>query len=177
MLGGMAERPALDPRYDPAFQRGYDGSARAGSAPATSAPPVASALQRPQTSAPLPPSPAQASPSPDAGQAPEVTQHPDAVPTASAPAPVLRPPWTNPFVILIALLGIGAFVVGVWPLRQLGNVNSAETIFQGPVGYMLQQWTIFGSPLMIALGVAIFVVVFVMCALYWAQRPLPGDRD
>jgi hypothetical protein len=46
----MAEQPEIDPRYDPAFQRGYDGAvatgSRADAATRRAAPHVTSALQR-----------------------------------------------------------------------------------------------------------------------------------
>src|SRR5690606_17022062 len=107
----------IDPRYDPAFQRGYDGSAsRTDADSARHTPRVTSALQR---SIGMPPGPARgAEPahtvSPASMRSPSTADSSDAAPehgadaahaapsvvhvTASAP----RPPWTNPFVVLIA---------------------------------------------------------------------------
>src|SRR5690606_29503559 len=120
----MAEKPGLDPRYNPAFQRGFEASAaadRSGTSPSAGVaqppPRVASALQAPIG---LPPD--ASTPSPRATATPPVAA--SASPTADgAPAatvvvtsPQLRAPWANPFVVSLALVGFGAIALGVWLL-------------------------------------------------------------
>jgi hypothetical protein len=177
----MAEQPDIDPRYDPAFQRGYDGAVATGSrtdaATRRTAPHVTSALQRP-----VPP-PAVSRPAD--GPFEQIIGPPpgapaaDAAPAASASAivqvaaPAMRPPWTNPFAILVALVGIVALGVGVWLLQETYQLTQSEDGFQDQTDYWFLQWGMIGGPVFAALGVAILVAVLVLCAVYWSRRPEP----
>jgi hypothetical protein len=187
----MAEQPEIDPRYDPAFQRGYDGTATAGSrSDATTrhaGPRVTSALQRPLplasaagrgASAPaqtvgLPPG---APAAPAAPGAPEADAAPaaSAAPVVQVAAPALRPPWTNPFAILVTIIGIGVLGVGIWLLQETFQMTESEAGFQSQTDYWFLQWGMTASPILVSLGIAILVTVLVMCAAYWGRRPDPA---
>lgn len=184
----MAEQPAIDPRYDPAFQRGYDGTVATGSrseaAVRRTTPHVTSALQRPaaaprtEQAAERPVDQANGRP-PGAPATPET----DAAPAASEPpvvqvaAPALRPPWTNPFAIVVTVIGIGVLGVGVWLLQETFQMTQSETGFQTQADYWFMQWGMIGAPIFVGLGIAILVAVLIMCAVYWGRRPEPGATD
>jgi hypothetical protein len=177
----MAEQPSIDPRYDPAFQRGFDGAVATGSrtdvAARRAAPHVTSALQRPVGDRPaaspresidtiigLPPEPVAAA---DAVAAPVV---------AAAPVP-LRPPWTNPFAIVVTLVGVAVLAVGVWLLQEVTRITAGDGSLQSQTDYVLLQWGIYGAPIALALGAAILVAVLLFCAVYWGRRPMHEERD
>lgn len=182
----MAEQPAIDPRYDPAFQRGYDGS--------RAARPDASHRGTPQvTSALQPPAPAAT------GRAAEEHAHAagaSATPGArgtpgdpggvgapaksaatvnQAAAPPLRPPWTNPFTVLVTVIGIAVLGTGVWILQETLALAQDELRITSQSMYWFLQWGIIASPLVLGLGVAILVAVLIMCAGYWSRRPDPAS--
>ncbi|QEO09205.1 hypothetical protein [Protaetiibacter larvae] len=169
----MAE--TIDPRFDPAFQRGYSGTVTTGSraeaAARRSAPYVASALQRPSSDPPpaerqrvaeqVPPPP----PAPDAAVeqlAPVVVQ---------VPEQTLRAPWTNPFVVAVTVLGIGVLSFGVWLIQETFRMFEEDNGFGSQMDYWLMQSTLFSGPVAIAVGVAILAGVLFLCAGYWARRP------
>jgi hypothetical protein len=175
----MAEQPEIDPRYDPAFQRGYDGAVATGSrtdaAARRTAPHVTTALQRPVAQAAAP------RPAADAFEqvvsSPPVATEPDAAPAVSAPAvaqvvaPALRPPWTNPFAIAVAIIGIAVLGAGVWLLQETYQLTQSENGFQTQTDYWFLQWGMIGGPIFTGLGIAILVAVLVLCAAYWSRRP------
>jgi hypothetical protein len=181
----MAEQPTIDPRYDPAFQRGY--AAGASDADTRRAVPhVTSALQRPATSpaAPAraaepahPVSPASAAPAADA--APEFAANAaNAVASVvHVPAPAPRPPWTNPFVALITVIGVAALGTGVWLLQTALVLTEEENGFNSQRDYWLLQWGMIASPVILSLGVCILVTVLVMCAVHWSRRPETASGD
>jgi len=186
----MAEQPAIDPRYDPAFQRGFEGQVATGSraevAARRSAPYVASALQRPgqdraqdRATAPvkadpqaqigLPPTVAAAS-DPESGHEPEV------VVVQAAEQPV-RPPWTNPFAVAVFALGVIVLGVGVWILQENSRMAQSSEGFQTQADYWFMQVGMIGGPIAIGLGVAILSGVLFLCAAYWSRRPAPVETD
>src|SRR5690606_24487641 len=107
----------------------------------------------------------------------------DAAPTASAPsvvhvaAPAVRAPWTNPFAIIVTIVGIGVLGVGVWLLQETYQMTQSETGFQTQTDYWFLQWGMIAAPIFVSLGVAILVAVLVLCAVYWGRRPEPGATD
>lgn len=180
----MAERPAIDPRYDPAFQRGYDGAAarQADADPRRSAPHVTSALQRPAASPPSharaaePAHPAAASAYADDAAADADTlgrlDETDAAPAVvQVVAPAPRPPWTNPFVTLIAVIGVAVLGTGVWLLQSTIRLMEQEDAFTSQTDYWFMQWATIATPVVLALGVSVLVTVLVICAVYWGRRP------
>jgi|GEM_PF-1050730 len=188
----MAEQPEIDPRYDPAFQRGYDGTVATGSrseaATRRTTPHVTSALQRSASAHSAPPAGVQSAPGQsgsaersarDAGGAAPAHADPDAAAAASAPtvvhvaAPTLRAPWTNPFAIIVTLVGIGVLGTGVWLLQETFQLTQSEDGFQTQTDYWFLQWGMIAAPIFVSLGIAILVAVLVMCAVYWGRRPDP----
>jgi len=185
----MAEQPTIDPRYDPAFQRGFDGKVATGSradvAARRSAPYVTSALQRPAADRPQAPvqvgpppasgavlaeSTASASPDSDAEPAARVTV------VAAAEQP-LRPPWTNPFAIAVFVLGLVVLFSGAWFLQETSRMAQSTEGFQTQADYWYMQVGMIGAPIALGLGVAILAGVLFLCAAYWSRRPSPVESD
>jgi len=179
----MAEQPTIDPRYDPAFQRGFEGQVATGSradvAARRSAPYVGSALQRPSerqqaASTPepaatigLPPAQPDAS---DAEPAARVT----VVAAADQPA---RPPWTNPFAIAVFVLGLVVLFTGAWILQETSRMAQSTEGFQTQADYWYMQIGMIGAPIALGLGIAILAGVLFLCAAYWSRRPSSVDSD
>lgn len=179
----MAEQPTIDPRYDPAFQRGFDGQVATGSraevAARRSAPYVASALQRPAADHAPSPSPAavKADPAAQIGL-------PPADPTASgeqSPAEVVvvhatdqpaRPPWTNPFAIAVFVLGVIVLAIGVWLLQETSRIAQSPEGFSTQADYWFMQSGMIAAPIALGLGIAILSGVLFLCAAYWSRRPV-----
>lgn len=183
----MAEQPAIDPRYDPAFQRGYNGPHAARSGTARSAPQVTSALQRSAPAPATPPADASAaSLTADTSDRADGTARPaeqdgppsrDVKPSmvVQAVAPAERPPWTNPFTALIAVIGVGVLGFGTWLLQSAIALTENPTAPTTQGEWWLLQWSLTASPVLLALGVGILVTVLVLCAVYWGRRPGPGS--
>lgn len=181
----MAEQPTIDPRYDPAFQRGFDGPVATGSrsevAARRSAPYVTSALQRPDTDRPsaakpdvaaqigLPPASALASDDEAQGQT-------DVVVVQAAEQP-LRPPWTNPFAIAVFVLGVIVLGVGAWILQEGARMAQSTEGFETQADYWYMQISLVAAPITLGLGIAILAGVLFLCAAYWARRPASYDVD
>lgn len=187
----MAEQPEIDPRYDPAFQRGYDGAVATGSrsdaASRRTAPHVTSALQRATSQPPAPTRTAAADTGFDGvmtggGPAPaqvgaDAAAAASAAPVVQVAAPALRAPWTNPFAIIVTIVGIGVLGVGVWLLQETYQMTQSETGFQTQTDYWFMQWGMIAAPIFVSLGIAILVAVLVMCAVCWGRRPDPSTLD
>jgi len=179
----MAEQPAIDPRYDPAFQRGYNGpvatGSRADAVVRRPAPHVTSALQRPAAEP--------GSPHPHPDPVAEIVRDPEptdqeaaraatAATIVTAPA-AMRPPWSNPFAIAVTVVGIVVLALGVWLLQETYQLTQSETGFQTQADYWFLQWGMIGGPVFAALGIAILVAVLVLCAVYWGRRPRHDGAD
>lgn len=178
----MAEQPSIDPRYDPAFQRGFDGPVATGSraevAARRSTPYVASALQRPAQDRPAEPVPHAVT---QIGLPPAAPD--DADPAAAqvvlvraAEAP-LRPPWTNPFAIAAFVLGIASLAMGVWLMQETVQMMESPESFTSQADYWFMQVGTYGGPIALAVGVVILAGVLFLCANYWSRRPLPAEQD
>src|SRR5689334_19811906 len=110
----MNDRPNIDPRYDPAFQRGYTGEVQTGQHPhgavRAARPPARDEIKQPQRASSLPAElvpPAYAAPMADPRdeQAEVVSDEED---DALPPRPLTR----NPYLIVLALLGTALVVAG-----------------------------------------------------------------
>ena len=177
----MAEQPTIDPRYDPAFQRGFDGQVATGSraqvAARRSTPYVASALQRPpQDRAAEPGVAPQIGLPPTAPEATDEQRAADVV-VVRAAEPALRPPWSNPFAIAAFVLGVASLALGVWVMQETVRMMDSPESFSTQADYWFMQVSTFGGPLALALGVAILAGVLFLCAGYWARRPHPVETD
>ncbi|MBN9140653.1 MAG: hypothetical protein J0H23_07490 [Micrococcales bacterium] len=189
----MPEQPSIDPRYDPAFQRGYDGAVVAGgrtdaagrtaSAHAGAAPHVTSALSRPLAGAR--PATARAEVPERIGLPPEVEVPASVVPAAASAdhavvrveAPAMRPPWTNPFAIAVVLVGVGALAFGVWLTQEVFRLAGEEQGFTSQGDYVFLQWSMWGGPIFIGIGVLTLTAVLLFCGVYWSRRPAPDDHE
>jgi hypothetical protein len=176
----MAEQPSIDPRYDPAFQRGFDGQVATGSraqvAARRSTPYVASALQRaPQDRAATPAAAQQIGLPPEAPDAAD--DRPSEVVVVRAAESAVRPPWTNPFAIAAFVLGVASLAFGVWVMQETVRMMESPESFSTQADYWFMQVSTFGGPIALALGVAILVGVLFLCANYWSRRPQPVETD
>lgn len=195
MLERMAEQP-IDPRYDPAFQRGFSGDvatgSRADAAPrsagtrASGAPHVTSALHRPvaepRGAHPRAEGGAGGGPGERIGLPPEETIA-SAEPAAAAQlavvrieSPALRPPWTNPFAIVVAILGIAALGTGIWLTQQAFRLATESQSFTTQVDYVFLQWSMWGGPVFLGAGVVTIAALLLFCAGYWARRPALDEQ-
>ena len=177
----MAEQPEFDPRYDPAFQRGFSGQVSTGSRSAAARRRAASYAGGAHPAREIPPAgetesraladdrvdPAGTA-TPPASGASAVVQRPEAA---------LRAPWTNPFAIAAAVLGVVVLCGGIWIVQESLRVFGDPNSFRTELDYWSAQSGIFAGPIGIALGIAILAGVLLHCAAYWARRPSPADLD
>ncbi len=133
------------PRFDPAFQRGFD--------PAT---PVREAVPA-------------ASPAADGSgaiSAPVVNAVQDAGEPASPPGSGQA---RNPFLVVLGIIAVVLVGVGIWLFVQSGNAfNSHEVRSQGD--YMTIYATILMAPYISLLGVATAIGVLFLFAARWRKR-------
>lgn len=180
---------AIDPRYDPAFQRGYDGEVATG-------PRGRSTLRRTAAVNPAPARSAAQSSDPFAPAAGEgaagsgssaVVADRSAAPVGAAPAgaaaagaamPFETAPQAvttprdlarNPFLIVLAALGALLIIVGaVWAYEGFATiVKNGGT--RNEVEFWAAQTMSFGAPLTIVLGVAIAAVLLVTFGRSWQR--------
>jgi hypothetical protein len=168
----MNDKPQIDPRYDPAFQRGYSGAVRTGE----HAHGVTRGSQQPVRDARRPEAPAE--PATPAG-------YRDVLPPAYSTAPDVedelppleedvaddeQPPrrlTRNPFLFALALLGAALVVAGSsWALAGRATMTEAASIATER-DYWFVQAALLGAPVMIATGVAIIAGVLFMFAHAW----------
>ncbi|MEP6479965.1 MAG: hypothetical protein ABJB03_11270 [Rhodoglobus sp.] len=144
----MPDQTSFDPRFDPAFQRGFDG-------PVTAAPPVAS--------------PARVSaPPPARVSAPPTAERPErpVVPVVERAEVFEEPParTTNPFLITLGVLAVVLIALGLY-LFQSTRTAFLESQSSSSGDYITMQTVIFAAPLCIALGVATGIGVLFIYAI------------
>lgn len=165
----MTDEQRVDPRYDPAFQRGYAGPASSRARPARrSDRAAASSVERPATEPPPDPQPA-------ADDTPLV-EHPPASPADAEPEQLarlapLRDLTRNPFLVAVAVLGLVLAIGGVaW-----GNQGRQLVATRGGAATELDYWflqaTVVGAPLTAVAGIAIIAGVLFVAAAAWNRRP------
>lgn len=138
----------FDPRFDPAFQRGYEGSTAAPTRPAPS--PTVPVIGGPP--------PARAEPIPRVTVA---STEPEEVVDAAPRRP-------NPFLLAIAavsILLIGAGLYGVFRIRDL----LADTSSGSGLDYVSIQVLISVAPLVLVLGVATGIGLLFVLAVRWRR--------
>ena len=164
----------IDPRFDPAFQRGFDQTI-----------PIENYVPEPvpRTSAPPPPV-----------AVPEIASHrtaPPPIPKAERPEPELivvdsdddtepsEPPVVetdldsnparNPFLLFLGIIAIALVAVGIWLFVRSGDAfNSREVRSQGD--YMSLDATIHMAPFIALLGAATAIGVIFVFASKWRRR-------
>ena len=163
----------VDPRYDRAFQRGFDGQVATGSRDS-------SALRRTALVTPAPgrsmvPSPnVVASPQPvasSAGEVPvgEVPAVADAVADETEPTP-RRDVRRNPFLIAVLVLGAALVAGGLAWANQGRDIVTSHGGATTELDYWFIQATVFGSPIAVALGIALIAGVLFFFAYAWNRR-------
>ena len=170
----MSDDKNIDPRFDPAFQRGFEGTVETTRRrPTVGTPSVLPAGQTPQ-----PPRPTQTSAVPaaatrpalpdyaqrtTAGDRPSPTDDFDAL-AESEPEPVRRR--VNPFVIALVVIAVVFIGLGLWGAQFANTVYQSDTLSTS-ISYVTVLLTISGSAVSIGLGVATLVgIVFLYAARY-----------
>lgn len=145
------DRARLDPRFDPAFQRGYDGVMPSGSSatPPPAAPPVAT-----------PPAAAPAS-TPEPRTLPREEVLPSATAPTSAPRTLLTPDAfvaeeprrLNPWLIALGAVSVVLTLGGLLLITRLRDLF-ADTQNSAEFDYVVLQSLIIGAPILVGLGLA-----------------------
>lgn len=164
----------IDPRFDPAFQRGFDPSI-----PIEEYVP-APLPRRVQAQPPAPePAPA-AAPVPSGRPVPPVTTAaevdsptsvalPDAEPEAVLDPALESSPSRNPFLLFLGIIAIALVAAGIWLFVRSGDAfNSKEVRSQGD--YMSLTATIEMAPFIALLGGATAIGVLFVFAAKWHRR-------
>ena len=173
----------IDPRFDPAFQRGFDPATpvreripqpapRHVEAAPTQPAPVATparpvALSRASAAAPVPS--LSVAPNGDGDDdLPVVMTGQDAEDPDRRPAPESSQA-RNPFLITLAIVAVVLVAVGIWLFVQAGNdFNSRQVRSQGD--YMSLDATIHMAPFVAMLGAATAIGVLFQFAAKWQKR-------
>ena len=146
----------FDPRFDPAFQRGFDGEGlRAPRRPVESAP-TAPPIGLPSIA--LPPTP------PSTGETAPATPQ-----TADDAADDDRQPRRNPFLIALAVVSVALVVAGVW-IIQIARAPFDGTNAAANVDFVFLQILGGLAPAAIALGVATAIGIVFVLAVDWQKR-------
>jgi hypothetical protein len=172
----------IDPRFDPAFQRGFDPSI-----PIEEYVPAPLPRKAPPAAAPAPESVTVATPvAPTKPVAPtrpvrpheadaveaEVaspTELPDAEPPPAADPALDSSPSRNPFLLFLGIISIALVAAGIWLFVRSGDAfNSKEVRSQGD--YMSLTATIQMAPFIALLGGATAIGVLFVFAAKWRKR-------
>jgi len=159
----------IDPRYDPAFQRGFEGEVRSGSR-------AKAAVRRSAIVSPAPFREASDAVAEDevpgdqtearVTRSAQVNDDDDARDFAPHPVGGIRRLTRNPFLVALAVLGTALVLVGAAWLNQVGVVAGAATASTEGYYWFLQA-SIFAAPLTIAIGLGIWVTLLFMLARAW----------
>lgn len=164
----------IDPRFDPAFQRGFDQTIpieeyvpellprKAAAAPAPAAPVVA-----PSPVAPVPPAMQRLGPATVTVVDPELEV--EALESEATERESDSNPSRNPFLLFLAIVSIALVAAGIWLFVRSGNAfNSKEVRSQGD--YMSLDATIHMAPFIALLGAATAIGVVFVFASKWRKR-------
>lgn len=176
----------IDPRFDPAFQRGFDPSTPVDEHVPVAAPrrvpsvgPTAVSGSPAPIAAPARIIPVQAPPPPPVAQRATLP----VIPTPETPDEVVRleesteseeaaddaSPTRNPFLLALGIIAVVLIAVGIWLFGQTGDAfNSREVRSQGD--YMTLVATIQMAPFIALLGGATAIGVVFMFAAKWRRR-------
>ena len=153
-----------DPRFDPAFQRGFEGDT---ALPARQVPGRQAAPVMQERIAPPPLVRERPRPATDDGRAAErvIVERVERVEVAEEPVRLRG----NPF--LIALLVIAIVLIGAGVL--IGSRIDAwyDDVRPGGIGYSVLNMLVYGAPIAIGLGLATIIGVLFVFALRWRGRP------
>lgn len=171
----MTDQPGFDPRYNPAYQRGYQHSAerRLVTPIRPAAARAASGEDSPGSSATEAEPPAHDGPPPHATSAPDVAIMEDSAAGDDSSGWVLR---GNPYIVAMWLVGgalIALGLLGQWHWAAAFNPAFGGSAATSPEGYFLAQIAGAMAPLCTALGFGALVVLLVLHAIRWR----PGRND
>jgi hypothetical protein len=144
----------FDPRFDPAFQPGYDG-------PPVLAVARAGGMEAARGTAPVGSGASDVDTDPDAAS--PVTNAMTGEPTVDEPGP------TNPFVIALGAVAVALVVGGVILLTRLREIAAEETT-SSDFNYVTLQALVIGTPIAICLGLATGIGLLFVLASRW-RRP------
>jgi hypothetical protein len=163
----------IDPRFDPAFQRGFDQSipieeyvpepsARMTIVAPPEQPPVA-----PKPAAVIVPAAPQVNPSERSGL--DTEDAAVAVGEPDASADLDSSPSRNPFLLFLGIIAIALVAVGIWLFVRSGDAfNSRDVPSQG--AFMSLTSTITVAPFIALLGAATAIGVLFVFASRWKRR-------
>jgi hypothetical protein len=164
----------IDPRFDPAFQRGFDQTIPIaeyvpGPLPrkAADAPPATASVVAPPPVAPMPGATAKAHLS---AVAPDIID----VDIQGEPETVAEPeadssPSRNPFLLFLGIISIALVAAGIWLFVRSGDAfNSRDVRSQGD--YMSLDATIHMAPFIALLGGATAIGVLFVFASKWRRK-------
>lgn len=190
----------IDPRYDPVFQRGFDGAVVSGLSPArdrgaSTAPRIPSPPGRlravDSTTGALPAAglpramfapPSESRPEPgaarspfDAPSAPELDVRLAEDPgsddvVGQFPAPPRRDVRRNPFLIALAVVGLGLIGGAVYVIRETVRIYTSAAGGQTQEDYVILQLSSTITPLGLTLGLATLIGVVFVFATEWQRR-------
>jgi hypothetical protein len=170
------ERVEIDPRFDPAFQRGFDQSIPIEEyvpdplprTIAAAAPPAAPVVE-PRTVVVAPP-PAVAAVAPESREI--VVERDDLDESTTEPtgeSELDSSPSRNPFLLFLGIIAIALVAAGIWLFVRSGDAfNSREVRSQGD--YMSLDATIHMAPFIALLGAATAIGVLFVFASKWRKR-------
>lgn len=166
----MTDEQKVDPRYDPAFQRGYEGSVQSTVRSHT-------AVRRSAVVSPAPYRSVEPEPEADEHGTEEAEPALAATDEQYAPAqlvPVSRvtlPEFVrNPFVIALILLGGGMIIGGSLWANQARALVSARGGASTELDYWFLQATVVSAPLTILAGIGVLAGVLFLAAGVWNRR-------
>jgi len=164
---------AIDPRYDPAFQRGFDGEVATGPrgqstlrrTAAVNPAPARMSAQRAEPVEPATDEPEPLSTPAPATDAPAPVASDDSAGVVTSPRELIR----NPFMIALAALGALLILVGaIWAYEGFAAiVKNGGT--RNEVEFWAAQTMSFGAPLAIVVGLAIAAVLLVLFGRSWQR--------
>ena len=163
----MSDDRDFDPRFDPAFQRGYEGVV---DAPAPAARPTTAAPRR------------AAQPEPVTAQAPAAERTMIELPAPTddrSPSPAPRavqplaadedaPPRTNPFIIVLIVLSVALVGGGLYLVVKMRDLF-ADTQSSTDFDFVTLQVLIGVAPIAIGLGIATAIGVLFIYAIRWGR--------
>ena len=162
------DRARLDPRFDPAFQRGYDGPAPTAEPTSVGAAPAASA---PITAPPSRPEPRTT----PREQSAVAAASPIGSATASEPRPMLTPESfvteeprrLNRWMLALGAVSIALTLGGIVLITRLRDLF-ADTQNSAEFDYVVLQSLIIGAPILVGLGLATAIGLLFVLAV---RRP------
>jgi len=147
----------IDPRFDPAFQRGFEGAVtttRRRSLPGV--PPVLPAQQQIVPPPVSPPAAAVSAPAPVADAVEEVAEEPAAR-------------GMNPFVVVLWVVAAVLVLVGGYLAQWVRTTFLTDSVSTN-IDYVTIEIVKYGAPLLIVLGLATAIGLLFLHAIAWRKR-------